>query len=881
MDETTILGDTPLDAVYSDRVRRFQDFLTSPDLGNMDNIKKMLTLGQRRLAVSLDEIRETDKDFWLGLLNTPADYLPACQDGVKEAIKSIYTPIDYPDIEITSDTDFYVSFKGSFGDHQLTPRTIGSHFLSKMVSVEGIVTRASLIRPKIIKSVHYCDATGRFHQREYSDQTTSFNPITTSALYPTEDPEGNPLTTEYGFSKYRDHQTITIQELPELAPAGQLPRSLDVIMDDDLVDLVKPGDRLQAVGVYRSLGGVGSNSSSFRTVILCNSVYPLHARSTSVKSVERLTNSDIRNINKLSKKKNIFDLMAQSLAPSIYGHAYIKKAVLLMLLGGYEKNLSNGAHLRGDINLLMVGDPSTAKSQMLRFVLNTAPLAIATTGRGSSGVGLTAAVTTDKETGERRLEAGAMVLADRGIVCIDEFDKMSDIDRVAIHEVMEQQTITIAKAGIHTSLNARCSVIAAANPVYGQYDTNRSPQQNIALPDSLLSRFDLLFIVTDDISDEKDKAVSEHVLRMHRFIPQGYSEGEPIRERRNVTLAVGDSSNQDEDDSDDRNKVYEKFSPLLHSGAAEMAEGSTSSSKKTPKVLNITFLKKYIQYAKQRIEPQLTTECTKKVVEFYATLRNDHIVKNSPITARTLETIIRLATAHAKVRLSQTVEIKDVQVAEEMLRFSLLGETPATKHKSSPQKSPKKKRKTTSPSKKKFQDDETELYSVSESEPEYAEDKDDGNEDADVADYQPRATTARTRSLQERLQSAYDEEGEDEDMEEELVDVEQIREGLSQQTLREPSNEEDILQETNTNMDQPATISASRFSKFKSLLSMLRSHYESTSEDGSAPVADLVTRVNQELSQEEQFDEQEAYLALEQMQEKNFIQISEEKVYFI
>jgi DNA replication licensing factor MCM3 len=343
-----------------------------------------------------------------------------------------------------------------------------------------------------------------------------------------------------------------------------------------------------------------------------------------------------------------------------------------MLLGGIEKNLENGTHLRGDINILMVGDPSTAKSQLLRFVLNTAPLAIATTGRGSSGVGLTAAVTSDKETGERRLEAGAMVLADRGVVCIDEFDKMSDIDRVAIHEVMEQQTVTIAKAGIHTSLNARCSVVAAANPIYGQYDTHKDPHRNIALPDSLLSRFDLLFVVTDDIDDVRDRQVSEHVLRMHRYRQPGLEEGAPIRETGAQSLGVGLEADVD---ANKPTEVYEKFNVMLHAGVT-VTTGRGSGRK--VEVLSIPFIKKYIQYAKQRIKPVLTQGAAEHISATYSALRNDEMEgnqrKTSPMTARTLETLIRLSTAHAKARLSNRVETKDAEAAEQILRFALFKE---------------------------------------------------------------------------------------------------------------------------------------------------------------------------------------------------------------
>jgi DNA replication licensing factor MCM3 len=462
--------------------------------------------------------------------------------------------------------------------------------------------------------------------------------------------------------------------MPERAPAGQLPRGVDVILDDDLVDKVKPGDRVQLVGIYRSLGNrnAGHSSALFRTVVLANNVVLLSSKSGGGIAAATITDTDIRNINKVAKKKNLFDLLSQSLAPSIYGHEHIKKAILLMLLSGQEKNLENGTHLRGDINILMVGDPSTAKSQVLRFVLNTAPLAIATTGRGSSGVGLTAAVTSDKETGERRLEAGAMVLADRGVVCIDEFDKMSDIDRVAIHEVMEQQTVTIAKAGIHTSLNARCSVIAAANPIFGQYDTHKDPHKNIALPDSLLSRFDLLFVVTDDVDDARDRQISEHVLRMHRYRQAGTEEGAPVREQSQQTLGVGVEQEVDANKATD---VYEKYDEMLHAGVT-LTTGRGANKK--VEVLSIPFMKKYIQYAKSRIKPVLTQEASDRISEIYVALRNDDMQgnqrKTSPMTVRALETIIRLSTAHAKSRLSNRVEERDALAAEAILRFALFKE---------------------------------------------------------------------------------------------------------------------------------------------------------------------------------------------------------------
>ncbi|EGW32993.1 uncharacterized protein SPAPADRAFT_54957 [Spathaspora passalidarum NRRL Y-27907] len=851
MDDLTQTGDQPVDAIFGDRVRRFQEFLDRIDsthgIDYRALIRDMLAKSKYRLNVSIDEIRDFDREFWNGLLNTPADFLPACERALRDTVLTIYDPNDpaFPDDFDFQNQQYYLSFKGAFGAHSVNPRSIDSSYLSKMVSIEGIVTRASLVRPKIIRSVHFADKTGRFYAREYRDQTTSFDPISTPAIYPTEDMDGNKLSTEYGYSTYRDHQKISVQEMPESAPAGQLPRSVDVILDDDLVDLAKPGDRVQIVGVYRALGGASNNSSSFRTVILCNSIYPLHARSTGVAQQEKLTDQDIRNINKLSKDKKIFDILSSSLAPSIYGFEYIKKAVLLMLMGGVEKNLDNGTHLRGDINILMVGDPSTAKSQILRFVLNTASLAIATTGRGSSGVGLTAAVTTDKETGERRLEAGAMVLADRGIVCIDEFDKMSDIDRVAIHEVMEQQTVTIAKAGIHTSLNARCSVIAAANPVFGQYDVHKDPHKNIALPDSLLSRFDLLFVVTDDVQPTKDRIISEHVLRMHRFIPPGLMEGEPIREKSSVTLAVGDDETNEQELLEQ--PIFEKFNALLHTGAQYSGD---RKSKKTPTILSIPFLKKYVQYAKQRIKPVLTKGASDHIVSTYSSLRNDLIGNNqrntAPITARTLETLIRLATAHAKVRLSKTVDVKDAKVAEELLRFALFKEV---------SKKSSKKRKTNTTTATEEQEEESESESdETDSEPEIIP--------------TPTRRSLRTQIRQQRDSNTIEEESDDGGVGDEL-DHFHISRNQPLQDKHVPAN------------TGAGTISSERFHTFQRIMARISRSGLFENEGGAAAYDSVVSAVNEGLAQEEVFDELEIQAAFKKMEDDNKFYISEGKIWKI
>lgn len=643
---------TAMDQNNQEVISEYLDFLDDEEDQGIYHrrVKDMIEGKRARLIVNINDLRKKKPFRASSLMKDASPELSAFQEALREYVRTVDSSYELD--------DFFIGFEGSFGNRHLTARTLTSRFLNNLVCLEGIATKCSLVKPKLVTSVHYCPVTKKISKRNYTD-LTSLNPVASAPVYPTHDDEGNLLETEFGLSVYKDHQTLIMQEMPEKAPAGQLPRSVDIICDNDLADKCKPGDRVQIIGTYRCLPEKhgGFTTGVFRTVLIANNILLLN-KDTKL----ALSRKDVANCRLLAKKKNIFELLSRSLAPSIHGHEYVKKAILCMLLGGVEKVLDNGSRLRGDINILLIGDPSVAKSQLLRYVLHTAPRAIATTGRGSSGVGLTAAVTTDFESGERRLEAGAMVLADRGIVCIDEFDKMSDIDRTAIHEVMEQGRVTIAKAGIHTRLNARCSVLAAANPVFGKYDQYKAPMENIGLQDSLLSRFDLLFVMLDIIDNDLDSIISDHVVRMHRYRKPGEQDGEVLPIETTVDFL---STTQEVEESNlDSTPVYEKYNPLLHG----------NSRSKSDRIFTVKFMRMYLHIAKT-LKPVLSEEASATIAEEYARLRSQDsieagIARTQPVTVRTLETLIRLSTAHAKARLSCTIELEDAYSAIELVQFA-------------------------------------------------------------------------------------------------------------------------------------------------------------------------------------------------------------------
>eukprot|EP00755_Sulcionema_specki_P023843 Sspe_Gene.79859::Locus_50184_Transcript_1_1_Confidence_1.000_Length_2574::g.79859::m.79859/K02541/MCM3; DNA replication licensing factor MCM3 len=615
-------------------------------------IDALVRANGRRLVIDIQDLHgyslgdETAGDLGQQILRSPQEYLRFFDEAFREVVENSDTLYAKANIDIHT---LRVGLDGYFGKLQLTPRQLTAWHLNRLVALEGVITRMSTNIAKIKRSVHFNSTKNTFTERSYRDQLApdvDDNHLPTVNVMPKRDVEGNLLRTEHGLCIYEDMQHIIVQEMPEKAPVGHLPRSVDVRLEMDLVDSCKPGDRVRVVGIFMPFT---ENNKDFSTILIANNVVLLNAK----EKEPDISPEDEEMIKKMAQKPDIFDQLASAVAPSIFGHDQAKKAIILMMLGGVEHDVDDHHHIRGDIHVLLVGEPATAKSQLLRFVLSLAPLALSTTGKGSSGVGLTGAVTMDPDTGEKTLAAGAMVLADRGVLCIDEFDKMGDNDRVAMHEAMEQGTVTIAKAGIHATLNARCSVIAAANPIYGFYAVKHSVAFNLSLPESLLSRFDLLFIILDDKTSEWTRLVADHVLQNHRT-----GEG----------ITIGSEGARDSSITAGRNSsIQQKGLQVYH---------TTNPYRKRiggKKLITVDFLRAYLRYAKH-MKPVLTDTARDKVEEYWLALRQEQADQTNRdqsaiyINPRTLESLIRLSTAHAKCRLSSYVEEADVDVAIDLVK---------------------------------------------------------------------------------------------------------------------------------------------------------------------------------------------------------------------
>lgn len=541
-----------------------------------------------------------------------------------------------------------------------------------LVRVEGVVTRRSPVYPQLQAVRYDCPkcafVLGPVMQRSDAEVKVGQCPSCHSK---------GPFKINMAQTEFRAHQSLVLQEPPGKVPPGRLPRSLEVTLTHDLIDRAKPGEEVEVIGVYKNTFDPVLNSRQgfpvFTTVLIANNV----SKRTADVMLYRMADVERSRLQHMAQHPSIKKKLMRSVAPSIHGRDDIKLGLLLVLLGGVAKE--HHAHrIRGDINALLVGDPGTAKSQFLKFVEKTADRAVFTTGRGSTAVGLTASVHKDPISGEFSLEGGALVIADRGVCLIDEFDKMSDQDRTSIHEAMEQQTISIAKGGIVTTLSARCSVIAAANPVGGRYDSSLSFDANVDLTTPILSRFDLLFVVRDEVNAEEDTRLAQFITKSHqRSHPSERAKQEnDKRECRQRMAALANQIHElqaeigQQPHSRPTEEQREQYAELNrhHAAVDEMLrahenlreDDDPGSDLPLPQEL----LRRYILYARNQVRPRISNINGSPLETLFMHLRQESKKGGGiPVTVRHLESILRLSEAHARLHLREFVTDSDVSAA--------------------------------------------------------------------------------------------------------------------------------------------------------------------------------------------------------------------------